>query len=297
MQQFVIFLALFFSLTTWVRAESIALVLSDDSTPFQEFSTQFQQSLKGSNWRIVINRTPEQGKPPARYDLIVTAGADALRSVLSSNTASPILATLITEANFRTLVGKGRPSAEIAAIVLDQPVSRQARLIRLMFPEARQVGMLFGPQTLAQSDNFRSTLARYQLSLNSDTVSNEEQVVPAIDQLLGRSDLFLAHPDALVYSRNTIKPALITAYRHRRPILGFSAALTKAGALAAMFSTPGQIAEQAAKHILSKQKPEQTILLPRQFTISINQSVAGSFGLRLPEESELMQKLLAAERP
>lgn len=295
MQRLVIILALLFVLTPWARAESIGLILSDDSPPFKEFAARLQETLKGTDWRISYQGTPRQNKPAAKFDLIITAGGDALRSAIDSKSRTPVLATLITEANFRTLLGNTRSPPEITAIVLDQPASRQARLIRLLFPQVKQVGMLFGPQTLSQSETFRKDLSRYGLQLHIDSVSSEEHVVPSIDLLISRSDLLLAHPDTAIYSRNTIKPILMTAYRHRRPVLAFSAALAKAGAVAALYSTPGQIGEQAGKYLLSRRKPDTPVVLPTGFSLNINQSVAESFGLRLPDENDLLQKLLAAE--
>lgn len=295
MQRFVIILALLFVLSPWARAESIALILSDDSPPFKEFAARFQETLKGSDWRINYQGTALQNKSLIKFDLIITAGGEALRSVIDSKPKAPVLAALITEANFRTLHGNTRSPPEITAIVLDQPASRQARLIHLLFPQAKQVGMLFGPQTISQSETFRKALSRHQLQLNVDSVSNQEQIVPAIDHLISRSDVLLAHPDTAIYSRNTIKPILMTAYRHRRPVVAFSSALAKAGAVAALYSTPGQIGEQTGKYLLSRKKSDTLVLLPTSFSISINQSVAESFGLRLPDENDLLQKLFTAE--
>lgn len=297
MQRFVIILTLFFVLSPWARAESIALILNDDSPPFREFASQLEETLRGSDWRIKYRGSSRQNTPNGKFDLIITAGGEALRSILNSNPRSPVLATLITEANFRTLLTSQRVPVETSAIVLDQPPHRQTRLIRLMFPEAKQIGMLFSPQTASQRSSFLTELNRQTLQLQSEIVSSEEQVVPAIDQLLARGDLLLAHPDTAIYSRNTIKPIFITAYRHRRPVVAFSATLAKAGAVVALYSTPTQIGEQTGQHLLNRFKPDNTILYPKRFSLDINQSVAESFGLRLPEANELLQRLMMAEKP
>ena len=63
------------------------------------------------------------------------------------------------------------------------------------------------------------------------------------------------------------------------------------------YSTPTQIGEQTGQHLLNRFKPDNTILYPKRFSLDINQSVAESFGLRLPEANELLQRLMMAEKP
>ena len=71
--------------------------------------------------------------------------------------------------------------------------------------------------------------------------------------------------------------------------------MVKAGALAALYSTPLQIGRQAAELLIAHGTHLPLPATPSKFSIDINRSVADAFGLRLPEESDLFQKLLASE--
>lgn len=287
-------LLIFSLLTLTARAGEIAVVLTDNSAPYQEFASSLQQRLKGSSWQISYTDTEPRAPERQPVALIVTAGSEALRKTLAGAPRVPILATLLTEHAYQSQIGASRPPA-ISAIYLDQPAQRQARLLRLLFPELQRVGLLLSEQSRQQADNLRAALAGQRLQPVSEFANGEEYILPTLEALLQRSEVLLALPDPLLYSRNTIKAILITSYRHRRPVIAFSPAMVKAGALAALHSTPQQIGRQAADMLITNGARLPAPSGPSKFSIDINRSVADAFGLRLPEESDLFQKLLASE--
>ncbi len=281
-------------LTLTVRAGEIAVIMASDSAPYQEFTSSLQQKLKGSSWQISYVDTDLRPADRAPVGLIVTAGSDALRKTLSRAPKVPVLATLLTEHAYQSLIGQARPPA-VSAIYLDQPAARQARLLHLLFPELQRVGILLSEQSRQQAGILRSALAAQNLQPVSEFANGEDYILPALESLLQRSEVLLALPDPLLYSRNTIKAILITSYRYRRPVIAFSPALVKAGALAALHTTPSQIGRQAGDLIQTHGARLPAPSMPTRFSVDINKSVADAFGLRLPEESDLFQKLLASE--
>lgn len=289
----IIFLALS-GLSRIAWAEEIALILGDDSPPYQEFASSLQRSLHGSKWRI--RYTDKALRPIERnpVDLIVTAGSEALRQTLENPGRTPVLATLLPANTYHTLLQASTRPPPISAIYLDQPALRQARLLRLLFPDSQRVGILVSDQSASQANAFRPIFASQRLQIVTEHANNDQQLVPALESLLPRTDLLLALPDPLLYSRNSVKPLLITAYRFKRPVIAFSAALTKAGALAALYSTPAQIGRQAGEAIAARGSRLPPPSGPYEFSLSINKSVADTFGLNLPDEAELFQKLLSS---
>lgn len=285
--------ALLLLLVPAVWAGQVALILTDNNSPYQEFASSLQNNLK-SGWKLAytdkVLRSPESNP----VDLIVTVGSTALRSTLASNPKTPILATLLPEYSYQSILAETRSPPPISAIYLDQPAARLTRLIRLLLPDARRVGILIGEQSRQQLPAFRSALAQQKLQLFSEQVDGEAQILPALEGLLANSEVLLALPDALVYSRNSIRPVLITALRYRRPVIGFSSAIAKAGALVALYSTPAQIGRQAGTLLSTYGARLPPPRGPAEYSLNINKSVAEAFGLRLPEESELFQKLLTS---
>jgi ABC-type uncharacterized transport system substrate-binding protein len=294
MSRFALTLLLFFLLHAQAWAGEIALILADDSAPYREFAGSLQKNLQ-SGWKIAYtdnNLRPTDRQP---VDLIVTAGSGALRTALAANPKIPILATLLPEYSYKAALLEARSPPLVSAIYLDQPARRQARLLRLLFPEVRSVGLLVSDQSPQQITPFRSAMVLQRMQLLTEQVSSEAQILPALENLLARSEVLLAIPDALIYSRSSIRPLLITAYRFQRPVIGFSAALAKAGALAALYSTPAQIGRQAGTLISTQGTRLPSPRPPTEYSLTINQSVADAFGLRLPDETDLLQKLLTSE--
>ena len=117
--------------------------------------------------------------------------------------------------------------------------------------------------------------------------------------MLGRSDLLLAAPDAQVYTRSTLQGMLLSAYRANNPVIGFSSAYVRAGALAAVYSTPEQIGRQAAEMILRAAGQTDWQLPapqnPRYFSVEVNRDVARALGLSLEEDSRLLERLKRSE--
>jgi putative tryptophan/tyrosine transport system substrate-binding protein len=286
----IIFVALC-GLTRMAWADNIALIISDDSAPYQEFANSLKSRLLGSKWQVSYTDKKLHSLEHYPVDLIVTAGSEALRLVLDRGGRTPVLATLLPETTYNALLKSANRPPPVSAIVLDQPAERQARLLRLLFPKQQRVGILVSDQSINQANTFRPRFAGQGFQIITEHASNEQQVVPALESLLPKTDLLLAVPDSLLYSRTSIKPVLITAYRFKRPVIAFSAALTRAGALAALYSTPAQIGRQAADVINARGARLAPPLRPTEFSVSINKSVADSFGLNLPDEAELLQKL------
>jgi hypothetical protein len=107
----------------------------------------------------------------------------------------------------------------------------------------------------------------------------------ALQALLPDVDALLAVPDPAVFNSQTAANILAAAYRRRIPMIGFSPAYTRAGALVSLYSTPAQVgtrrrncARRSAVRILP---PPQW---PRDFVVRVNQDVSRSLGLTLVEE-------------
>lgn len=279
-----------FMLAPVAWAGQITLILSDASVPYQEFASHLQRHL-GNDWRITHTVTLPDTGAGAQADLIVTAGSNAFRRALATTSSLPILAALLPEHSYYSILGEFPGTPRVSAVFLDQPPARQAQFVRLLLPEARKISVLSSERARFGVQSYQAAFASRRLQLINEEVVNERDIVPTLESLLGRSDALLAVPDALVYARDSVRPLLMTAYRYRRPVIGFSAALVKAGALAALYATPSQIGRQAGRLISTHGNRLPPPRGPAEFALSINQSVADALGLRLPEESDLFQKL------
>jgi len=276
------------------QAGQIALVLSQNSGPYAEYARTLDDTLDNDRFTLSVAPTPESFTGvPAGTDAIVAAGPDALRQALSRSGTTPVIATLLTRHNYeRVLAESGRPKGRITAIYLDQPPQRQAAFLRHLLPKQKRIGMLVSSDTRPLLPAYRQALQNNGLTLESEESDGEQQLLPVLNNLFARTGALLAIPDNTIYRRDNIRAILLTSYRSQRPVIAFSAAFVQAGALAALYSTPAQIAKQTAELILALGTSLPPPMPPSQFAISINQNVAEAFGLAPLDEATLRRTLL-----
>lgn len=276
-------------------AGTLALVLSETGGVYGEFAAALDEGLAGSAWKV--GSTTEAGALvtiDSQAELIVAVGSEALRQALARNDPLPIVATLLPRQNYEKILAEARRrSGRTTAIYLDQPPGRQAAFLRHLLPGQKRIGMLFSSETRQQAGPYRLALGAAGFSLHSEDSETDNTLLPALDNLFRRSDALLAIPDSTVYRRNNIRAVLITAFRHQRPVIGYSPAFVNAGALAALHSTVSQIARQTAEQIVERGTALGPPANPSQFAIAINHNVAHALGLSLPDEATIRQAMLA----
>lgn len=292
MRQFRLISFLLFLLSTTAQAATLVLIIGDAGKPHREFQETLSEALRDSSWRIVASTQEPSSAQATNPDLIVTIGNEALRKTLASNLAQPILATLITRQSYdRALSESINVPRRISAVLLDQPPSRQAFFIRQLLPDVKRVGLLLGSDTRTQLARFLQAMNQRNLRLEHEEVESETVLLPALNSVLARSDLLLSIPDSSIYNRATIKSVLITTLRSQKAVIGFSESMVHAGAMAAIHTTPVQAARQSAQLILGLGASLPPPQYANAFTLSLNQSVAQSLGIKLPDEAALLKAL------
>lgn len=233
--------------------------------------------------------------------LIVTIGASATRLVLEhADLRTPMLAALVPRATFETLQRAARSpyGRRASAVFLDQPLARQFDLLRIALPRAQRVGAIAGTEGAIDTERLRSIAESRQFSLTTEVVERDTELYPALERVLTEADAFLAIPDAKVINSATAQNVLLTSYRFRVPVLGYSAAYVRAGALLAVYSSPAQIGTDAGELARAVVRGGNLGVPrhPRYFSVAVNRQVARSLGLAIDDEAVLRDRLLRLER-
>lgn len=284
--------------TSWAiaasRVASVA-ILADDTPLGSQMRKLLQDEFRESG---VIEAGVSAGRPAEGADFVLTVGLMPLRQLLQQDLGKPVVAVMVTRAALEAELARqpqktGR-NFSLHAVVLDQPPGRYLDLIRLAFPQRRRVGFLLGSaDETVQKSLERSALAR-GVSLSVERIHGESSFVARLEQVLSQSEVLLALSDPLVHNRNTVQPLLLTTYRAGVPVVAYSEAYVQAGALVGLYSTPEQMAHQAAVLVreLAHGRPGgQRIQMPQDFTVSVNATVARSLGMVLPSPSVLLERL------
>lgn len=281
-------------------AIEIEIVLSDNSALYADAALEIKQGL-GPEMQSTITTAGavESGARKSKASVIITLGTRALGAALAGEQAIPVVAALVPRKAFEQAVaGSQAPLRPLSAVFLDQPFSRQLNLIRLLLPSGSRVGVLTGPEWDAQVAQLVGAAREQKITLVRETVLGPRDLHPALQRLLNEVDAILALPDSSVFNASTLPNVLLTSYRKQHPVFGFSPAYVRAGALAAVFSSPKQNARQAAEMVqralVSGNLPQPQY--PREFAVSVNGTVARSLDLKVPEEAVLVAELQRLER-
>jgi ABC-type uncharacterized transport system substrate-binding protein len=238
-------------------------------------------------------------KPEPQW--VVAIGATAQRAMqelfADDATPPPLLSLLVPRFAFERIADSGRLRAgTLTAVFLDQPPVRQLDLIRLALPEARNLGMLVGAESRAHVIAFDKAAKERGIKLVTAQVE-AELLFATLQAMLPEVDALLAVPDPAIFNSNTAANILMAAYRNQVPLVGFSPAYVKAGALLAVYSTPVQIGTRGGE--LLRQGLAGRNLPPPQwpgdFVVSVNQDVARSLGFVL-NGPQLGEQLRQKER-
>ena len=277
----------------WAAESEVWLVLSEPGGAYAEAARALQEAWTREfrltpNWRLATwsELAPQANALP---QLIVTLGVRACLEAVELALANPalarvpLLATLLPQASYPVLAAKALERQ--SAVFIDQPAERIVRLLRLALPEYKRVGVLFGPDSLAVRPALARALAARGLTLVEQTLLNGDKgVYPALRALFDESDLLLAMPDKLVYSPQNMPNILLAAYRQRIPLVSYSAAHVRAGALLALHTAPADTATQIAfaiqQWLVGRKLPPPA--LADAASVAVNYQVARSLGLSLP---------------
>lgn len=282
----------------------ITIVLSAPTKTNLEFVDTFKVELinaKSTTLRVKVIDLSEAEKlvVAENSELVIALGVKAIGAASKLKLTTPVLGIFTPLPTFNSLLANSRRElGNFSAIVLDQPYSRRFSLIKTVMPEVRNLGMLLGPQSMLEMESIRETGEDAQFNILQESVQQEADLIPHLTSLLEIADALMAIPDALVYTRETVQPILLTSYRHQKPVFGFSQTYVKAGALAAVYSTSKQLAKQAAE-IAIKSQQESNVLPPPQapkyFSIAVNYQVARSLNIQIADENSIYKKMLALE--
>ncbi|NNM81504.1 MAG: hypothetical protein HKL98_02720 [Burkholderiales bacterium] len=265
----------------------VLLIPSGDEVPYRNFCKAFRQSLPAGIQLEELKIESFTGKEKA--DLVVTVGMKAAGLALNRTTL-PVIASMIPSYSFAALK-QIRPNG-LSAIFVDQPWDRQVRLLRAAFPERTRVGLLTSPRSNLDISDLRLKLEEAGDTLLSEEVP-EGTLFGKLEKTLSGSQILLAVPDSAIYNSNSIRDILLSSYRYRVPMVGFSEAFVDAGAICAIYSTPEQLAAQAGAMLGAYLKlgrlPEPEF--PKLFKISVNHEVSSMLGIPIPSRELLILKL------
>lgn len=287
----------------WAAGEApVWVLLSDQSPTYTEvvgaLQADWRAPSRGRELVVLSARELPAGPLPSA---LITLGSAATQLAMARAEASPewarvpMLAGLLPRDGFNAIWK--RPPAWVSAAWLDQPFERYLELIRRALPRLTRVGVLLGPATQGLRPALSKAAADRGLQLVVGSVSQPDDMYPSLRGVLADAEVLLVLPDRTVGDPAALQNTLITAYRQRVPVVGYSPALVKAGATLGLYASPAQVGRQLAAML---KPPIAATNWPASraaegFTVVVNEQVSRSLGLDVPEVTELTEALRRQE--
>lgn len=278
----------------------VLIVTSGDSAPYAETAQHLASGIErnGLGRARTIGADALARADPSGADLVVALGVKATQAAAARNERIPVISTLIPRVSFEKIVRQydnRRGGRHFSAAYLDQPMDRQLDLIRLVLPDKKRVGVVIGPESEDMLARLQTEVRAQGMELHAVRIGSEAELIPALEDLFGKTDVLLSLPDPLVFNAQTIPGLLLTSYHAGVPVIGFSPAYVRAGALAAVHSTPAQLARQVLEMLapFAAGRGLPPPQYPRYFSVGANRHVAHSLGLKIDAEERLALRLQA----
>jgi len=223
-------------------------------------------------------------------DLILNIGNQKKIDAALGTLKNDIIYINDTEDNDRTI----RQNTSYLNVRITQPPCRQLELISILNKRWKRVGLLIDTPEDSRLKQLHACSKKLNLTINAVQIINND-LPTAIDKILQNSDVLLALPDYDIYNRHSVKDILLSAYRLRIPVIGFSASFVNAGAIAATYSSPDQIARQLVSIILDRMKngklPDSGIVYPEYFSVSTNKQVTNALDIYIPDDNTIKSSI------
>jgi len=279
------------------RKIHVLFVASKPSADYVEVLDSVKQQLqKQSPESYVFNtrfRTSELSLEGdlAVADFVVTVGTAAADMAFSSKSKAPIISVLITESAFSALAEKYYGSIEdafaagVSSICLDQPVTRSIQLAKVLVSGSSELGVMLGPTSVHRQVELSKYISDSGLQPQFVSIDAKDNPIHKIEPVLSRSDVFIPISDSRLINIATAKWILHLSYRYKVPVIAFSKSYLKAGALAAIYSSPADVANDTVEWLTkSKSATVGGSYKPAYYSLKFNQSVAANLKIKLQTE-------------
>jgi ABC-type uncharacterized transport system substrate-binding protein len=282
------------------KVPKVVFVLEDQAASSQAILKGFREySRKQAGKLVRIDLIIDNGQTQAQlrqqlaqeYDLIIPVGDKSFKAVLATHPQRPVFSI---DANQSVLRAYHRQSPAITGIFSDQPFERYAALLNSLLPQYRRIGILLSQKSKSLKPIFDKVMQQYEFAPVANILLSNDLPQRVLEYLAIKCDLVIAIKDDKIYNPDNIKSHLLTAFRHKIPVIGTSANFAEVGAVAAIYTDHFKLGNQAAKYVLPvifDKKALPPPMYPESFELVINYNVLRSFGVDSADIQQLRERL------
>ena len=296
----VICLVFFINFSNIVYADNdlrITYIVSDERDIYQQF---IHKNIHKKASILNVDHLSAESLDSLKTDLFITLGSKATRKALASSNSKKVLDLFITRKSYQEILKKNnrKKRRKFSAIFIDQPVSRQLKLIKSAFPDKKHIGVAVSSESRTHIPELVKAGGELGLRIHIETLPDPDSIHHIIRKLAENNDLILALQDSNIYNKYTIQNILMTTYHTGIPVIGYSRPYVKAGSLMTIYTSVDNIATRA-NEIIKNIKKGKSLPNPdycKYYSIELNHQVARSLGIILDNKSTLTDKIKKIEK-
>lgn len=213
----------------------------------------------------------------------VTIGPVALRNTAARKCDCVIIAAYTSSQVWRAITSElpAARRANMTAIYAEPSPVDQLKLVSLLYKRPVRVAAIVSGET-----GFLKPLLDGTNAVEIEDYFAGADINYALNRV-GQAQVLLAMPDRTVYSAENFRNILLSTYRHNQGVIGFSADMVRAGALATTYSNiehiNAHIADLANDFVNTGElAPPQ---FPRYFRTIVNEGVARSLQVAVSDDA------------
>lgn len=264
------------------RAADVAAVRTSELPAYTEALAGFRDRYRGA-----VDVYDLEGMAPAALAAKVRAAHPRVVLAIGSKAAAevarllpelPLVYCMVLAPEKRGLTGP-----RMAGVGLEIPAREQLKSFRRVVQDLKRVGVVYNPaKTGDLVKEARAAAAALGVTLVERPVAGTAEVPDAVGALVGRIDGLWLIPDASVVTLDTFKSILLTSLERKLPLMVFSVAFVRAGALMGVvpdYPAIGAVAADLVRQILAGQPPGELGVRAPPSRIVINASTAARIGV------------------
>jgi len=237
-------------------------------------SMQIAQKLAGLSPNVIVAIST----PSAQS--VVAATRDSKIPVVFASVTDPIGAKLVTNLT--------KPGGRITGATDAVSVEKQVKLLKTLLPQVKTIGAVYNASeanSVSTVKQLKEVAAKHALTVMEATAANSNEVIPALESLVGKVDvLFLPTDNTVISATDAV---LGMAKNYRLPTFASEIQTVDAGALAGVGFKHYDVGLLAGKKIIAilqgTPAGDLPVESPANVDFVINLKTAKSIGVNVPE--------------
>lgn len=266
-----------------------ALVLkSNETKPYEIAIKGFKTVSNGKIYELDLSQTSDNQEilkdkiEKLSPNIVITIGAKALSFANNNINNIPILYCMVLTPEKVITNNKN-----IIGIDLMTPFKAQAKKLKSLFPNIKNVGVMYNPNNTGTTiKEAKKIFKDYGIDLVTKKIYTEKAVPKTLRSFKNNIDLLWLFPDVKVISKKSFQHIILYNLRNNIPIFSYAETLVRSGCLLSFSSNYFNIGQQAgtmANNIIEQNMVYPKTSQPDHMDLVLNKILAQKFNVKLDE--------------